>query len=85
MRMVVTLEGRGFLVGLERLRCPHRQAERVGQPMHRRLALLLAAAGGLGRARIDGNHVVAGIDERLERRDGEFRRAEKRDLHRRIL
>ena len=53
---------------LRRLRRAHRQAERVGQLMHRRLALLLAAAGGLGRARIDGDHVVAGIDQRLRAR-----------------
>ena len=77
------LEGRGFLVGLERLRRAHRQGRaRRASSMHRRLALLLAAAGGLGRARVDGDHVVAGVDQRLQRGHGEFRCTEKRNLHR---
>ena len=38
---------------------------RAASSMHRRAALLLAAAGGLGRAGVDGDHVVAGLDQRL--------------------
>ncbi len=82
---VERLEGLRFPVRLECIRGAYRQTQRVGQAMDGRLALLLAAARRLGRARVDCHHVVAGIDQRLERGDGKFRRAEKRDLHCRIL
>ena len=79
------LEGRRFLLAAQAFRRAHGKTQRQGELMHRRAALLLAAAGGLGRAGVDGDHVVAGLDQRLERGHREFRCAEKRKLHRRTL
>ncbi len=79
------LERLRFVVAPQALGRAHRQAERQRALVHRRAALLLAATGGLGRARVDGDHVVTGVDQRAERRHGEFGSAEKAELHRRTL
>jgi hypothetical protein len=79
------LERRRVVVALEVLRCAHRQAERVGELMHGRLAFLLATAGRFRRARIDRRHVMTRLDQRSQSGHGEFRGAEKSNLHRRLL
>ncbi len=79
------LEGLGFLVALEAARRAHVQSEFRGELVHRRPALLLAATGGLGRARIDEDDVMAGVDQGTQRRYGESGSSEERDLHRRTL
>ncbi len=79
------VEGGGLLFALQRLGRVHGQAERVGEFVHRRLALVLAAARCFGSTRIDRSHVMAGLNQRSQSGHGEFRGAEKRDLHCRIL
>ena len=58
------LEGRRFLLAAQAFGRAHGKAQRQRQLMHRRAAFLLAAAGGLGRAGVDGDHVMAGLDQR---------------------
>ena len=79
------LEGLGRLVALQGARRADRQAEFVGELVHGRLALLLAATRGLGGSRIDAGDVVTGFDQRGERRHGEGGSAQERNLHRRTL
>ena len=53
--------------------------------MDRRLLLALAPAGRPGRTSVDRHDIVAGGGQSLEGGDGEFRRSQKRELHRRTL
>ena len=78
-------EGLRLLVVPEAPRRMHGEAQRKGKLMHRRTSLLLAAPGRLGRPCVDSGHVMAGLGQRLERRHGEGRGTEKRNLHRRTL
>jgi hypothetical protein len=78
-------EGLGLLVAPETARCANGKAELGGELVHRRPAFLLAAAGGLGRARVDQDDVVTGVDQCTQRRHGESGGSEERDLHRRTL
>ena len=56
----------------------HGQAARFGQCVDRRGSeRQTTAPGGLGRTRVDGGDIVAGIEERGQGRQGEGRRAEK--------
>ena len=79
------LEGLRRLVRLQGAGRANRQAELLGEFVHRRLALLLAATRGFRGSRIDAGDVVTGFDQGAERGYGEGGSAEERNLHRRTL
>jgi hypothetical protein len=59
----------------------HGNAEAFRRFMNRRLALGLAATGGLGRTGIDGNHLMAARHDLGEGRNREFGRSHEDDAH----
>jgi hypothetical protein len=74
-------EGCLLLDGLQRTRGVDRDAETLCGEMDGRLALGLAAARGLGRARVDGGDLMAACHDLGERGHRKFGRAHEDDAH----